>query len=262
MAARINIIVVEDEISIRSAYENAISEYKNIYLIGTTDNTNTAIKMVCDYSPDVIILDLELHKGYGNGIDLLKQISSTELDKKPFLLVVTNNVSPVTHSIVRNLGADFVITKNQQDYSEKMVLNFLNSILDTATISNNHTVNSAVLQAENEMEYSKKVKSRISKELDLIGISPKLKGRQYLADAIELTIEKRTTKISSIIAQKYSKTDASVERAMDTAINRTWRNTDIDTLEKYYTAYINPDKGVPTQTEFIFYYANKIKENI
>ncbi len=260
MSTKINIIVVEDEQSIRSEYETAVSEFNNIYLIGTTDNTSTALKMACEYSPDVMILDLELHKGYGNGIDFLRELSTAELEKKPFLLVVTNNVSPVTHSIVRNLGADFVITKNQQDYSERMVLNFLNSILDTATITQNHTVSPAVLQAEKEMDYSKKIKSKISRELDLIGISPKLKGRQYLADAIELTIEKRTTKISSIIAQKYSKTDASVERAMDTAINRTWRNTDIDTLEKYYTAYINPDKGVPTQTEFIFYYANKIKE--
>lgn len=262
MATRINIIVVEDEVSIRSEYEGAVSEYDNIYLIGTTDNTNTALKMASEYSPDVIILDLELHKGYGNGIDFLKAISSSDIEKKPFMLVVTNNVSPVTHSIVRNLGADFVITKNQQDYSERMVLNFLSSILDTAAISTKHTDSPSVLQAQTQNEYERKVKNRISRELDLIGISPKLKGRQYLADAIELTIKKRTTKISSIIAQKYSKTDASVERAMDTAINRTWRNTDIDTLEKYYTAYINPDKGVPTQTEFIFYYANKVKENL
>ena len=100
--------------------------------------------------------------------------------------------------------------------------------------------------------------SRICAELDLVGINPKHKGRQYLREAIALICERKQPNISSVIAKRYSMSAASVERAMQHAINRAWKLTDIDTLMSCYTARINPAKGVPTTTEFIYYYAEKI----
>ena len=46
---------------------------------------------------------------------------------------------------------------------------------------------------------------------------------------------------------------------MQNAINRAWAISNIDDLLENYTAKISSSKGVPTLTEFIFYYANKIK---
>ena len=45
---------------------------------------------------------------------------------------------------------------------------------------------------------------------------------------------------------------------MQNAIKSAWRTNDIDDLLTYYTAKINPNRGVPTLTEFIYYYANQI----
>ncbi len=255
MEKRIDIIVVEDDEDICFKYEQEVKKYKEIFLIGTTNSTKTALELVKEYQPNAIVLDLELHNGYGNGISFLKEIAALELDFKPYILISTNNISYSTHEIVRKLGADFVITKNQQDYSEDMVLSFLTSVVGFKS-----TDNSKSAQLEAKIDYKSKLKNRIITELDLIGISPKVIGRQYLIDAIELVAEKRMHNISSVLARKYQKSDASIERAMETAINRAWRSTDIDTLEKYYTAYIKPSKGVPTVTEFIYYYAQKIKE--
>lgn len=36
----------------------------------------------------------------------------------------------------------------------------------------------------------------------------------------------------------------------------------IEDLTTYYTAKINYETGIPTPTEFIYYYANKIKKTI
>ena len=255
MPDKFSILIIEDENSICDEYKNKISNYENLFLIDTTNNTDTALNLIKEFKPSSLILDLELHKGFGNGIALLKELSSINLEYKPYIIVVTNNISSITHRIVRNLGADFLITKNQQDYSVDMVLEFINSI-SSEKISDN---SSESYKLEATRNYEKSVETRISTELDLIGVASKLKGRQYLHDAIELTCKKRIPNISTIIAQKYSKTEASVERAMQTAINHAWRNTDIETLEKQYTAYINPRKGVPTITEFICYYADKVK---
>ena len=46
---------------------------------------------------------------------------------------------------------------------------------------------------------------------------------------------------------------------MQNAIAKAWRTTPIDDLLKYYTAKISSDKGIPTITEFIYHYANKLK---
>ena len=102
----------------------------------------------------------------------------------------------------------------------------------------------------------------ISLELDNVGISPKVIGYKYLSEAILLILQGQPHNICETLAKQYKKTDSSVERAMQNAINKAWRTTDIDDLLKYYTARINSDKGVPTLTEFIHYYANKIKNHL
>lgn len=46
------------------------------------------------------------------------------------------------------------------------------------------------------------------------------------------------------------------------AILYAWRISAIEDLTTYYTAKINYETGVPTPTEFIYYYANKIKKKM
>ena len=185
------------------------------------------------------------------------------LKVKPFILVVTNNVSQVTQSIVRNAGADFIIVKSQADYSVEMVVNFLRSIISKIPDMNpNFPTSSPAIKKRIEEDYNQRLVKRITTELDIIGISPRFKGRNYLRDAIEMICHKEQTYICNEVAKKYGKTSASVERAMQNAIDHAWKTTDTTTLETHYTAYISPKKGNPTITEFIYYYADKAKNSM
>ena len=49
---------------------------------------------------------------------------------------------------------------------------------------------------------------------------------------------------------------------MQNAILYAWRISAIEDLTTYYTEKINYETGIPTPTEFIYYYANKIKKTI
>ena len=49
---------------------------------------------------------------------------------------------------------------------------------------------------------------------------------------------------------------------MQNSINRAWSNQNPEELCKHYTAVINYERGVPTLTEFIYYYAAKLKNEI
>lgn len=67
------------------------------------------------------------------------------------------------------------------------------------------------------------------------------------------------SKACDYVARKWGKAESSVERAMQNAINRAWNMADTKELLANYTAIIKSDRGVPTLTEFIYYYAMKIR---
>lgn len=256
----LSVLIVEDDQCACTRLIEYADTKDNVTIIGATNNTTKALEYIRNYLPDAIILDLELHFGSGSGLQLLQDMHQLQLDLLPFILITTNNSSAVTYEYARQLGADYILYKHQEDYSEALVINFL--------LTMKNVIQNRMPQIRNVMSFTqppaekeKQLVKRISTELNFVGISPKAVGYQYLIDAILIAIEKKTQNISTIIGERYGKTEGSVERAMQNAISRAWRSTDIDDLIIHYTARINSDKGVPTVTEFIYYYASKIKND-
>ena len=258
MDRKLSVLLVEDDQDTCKDITEYTEEIEDLSLIGVTNNSKKAIEYVQDYIPDAVILDLELHRGAGNGISFLQDLRQLSIPNFPYVLVTTNNSSWVTYEYARKLGADFIMSKHQSGYSSQSAIDFINTMKEM--ILNRKSTNDGVpVTTESEEQKKKRLVRKICYELDRVGISPKAVGYKYLIDAISITIKKPQTNLCAVIAAKYCKTDSSVERAMQNAINRTWRTSCIDDLLMYYTAKINSEKGVPTITEFVFYYANKIK---
>lgn len=263
MPKRIDLLVVEDDEATCLAYEEFCKDREDVFLIGTSASSDEALKVTEEFKPNAVVLDLELTGGTGSGVEYLMGISNLLLEVTPFVLVVTNNISQTTYAVVRNLGADFIMAKAQPDYSIANVVNFLRSIIDSLPdMRPHHETSSPAIKKRIEEDYNKRMMKKVGMELDIIGISPRFKGRNYLRDAIEMICHKEQPYICNVIGKKYGKTAASVERAMQNAIDHAWKTTDITTLEDHYKAYINPKKGVPTLTEFIYYYADKVKNSM
>ncbi len=261
MDKKLEILLVEDD---QAACKELIKEIDNnpddFNLIGLTNNSSRAYQYVIESHPDAVILDLELHHGGGDGLEFLKQMKEAQLNRVPFVLVTTNNISAVTHEIARELGADFIMTKNQENYSAKSVLEFL-KITKSVILNRRKSTETNVID-ESPTQAAKRLQRRICLELDRVGISAKSVGYTYLIEAITMTVKEPTQHLCDKIGEKHRKTPTSVERAMQNAINRAWSLTDIEELLKNYTAKIKSDKGVPTITEFIYYYAQKIKNDL
>ena len=264
MPKRIDLLVVEDEEATCLEYEEQCKQYDDVFLIGTSAHSKEALKITEEFKPNAVVLDLELQQGSGSGIDYLTHLGEIRLKVKPYILVVTHNVSQVTHAVVRNFGADFVILKSQSDYSVATVINMLRSVISSIPDMNpNFPTSSPAIKKRIEEDYNQRLLKNITKELDIIGISPRFKGRNYLRDAINMLCHKeQQTYICNEIAKKYGKTSASVERAMQNAIDHAWKTTDTTTLETHYTAHVSSKKGNPTITEFIYYYADKAKNSM
>ena len=255
----LNILIIEDDVAACRELSLYIEKISDLKLVGVTKDSDKGIEMVKGMLPDVVILDIELHHGSGNGLLFLAKLNTLQLSMRPYVLITTNNSSNVTYESARRLGADFIMSKHKADYSAQYVIEFIRMIQHTLLTRQPSTVENVTeedLFEKNLPLYTR----RVYRELDWVGISPKNIGYHYLADAILLLIKKNSSgNLYRELAEKYKKSDASVERAMQNAINRAWRFSDIEELLTHYTAKIRSEKGVPTTLEFVYYYANKIK---
>ncbi len=260
MEQELSILLIEDDPDTCRNFAEYIDTKSDVTLIGVTNNSYRAIELLKEGVPDAVILDLELNEGQGNGLVFLQEFKSVSIPFKPYILVTTNNSSSTTYNFARKTGADFIMSKHQEDYSEKRAVDFL--CMMKQAIQGSRYAPDPAKQEGSSAPSNKQLMRLISLELDNVGISPKVIGYKYLSEAILLILQGQPHNICETLAKQYKKTDSSVERAMQNAINKAWRTTDIDDLLKYYTARINSDKGVPTLTEFIHYYANKIKNHL
>jgi len=60
----------------------------------------------------------------------------------------------------------------------------------------------------------------------------------------------------------HKKSETTITNGIKNAIIHAWRVSAIEDLLKHYTNRIDPEAGVPTTMEFIYYYRDKIKKMI
>ncbi|UTL73306.1 sporulation initiation factor Spo0A C-terminal domain-containing protein [Bacillus halotolerans] len=264
MEKNLTILLIEDDEAECQAMSNYIESTTDVKLVGITKDSMQALEYFFYYHPDVIVLDLELHYGKGDGLSFLENMTLQNIGHKPFILVTTNNNSQIIHNQARKFGADFIIPKYKENYSAENSIQFLRSLKQSIQYSNkSKSARSASHNTpETPQKHQEGMEKRLFSEFNHIGISPKMKGRKYLTYAVQILLEEPTAKVCTLIANKYSKTEASVSRAMQNAINNAWSSSNIDNLTRYYTAHIRSDKCVPTYMEFIHYYADKIKNDL
>ena len=258
MEEKLEILLIEDDPEACQDLTEQILDTDDMLLLGVTNNAYKAIELIQAYLPDAIILDLELHQGAGNGLYVLQELQSMALPKMPYILITTNNSSTTTYELARKLGADFIMSKHQEGYSNKGVLEFLR-ITRPVIIGAHRRSEPQPTTEETAEQQNRRLRRRISAELDYVGINPKSVGYNYLIDAIIIMTKQPTQNLCTILAKDYGKTEPSIERAMQNAINRAWKTSNINDLLCHYTAKINSAKGSPTITEFICYYANKLR---
>ena len=263
MKSLLSILIIEDEDEICTKFKTIIDHTEGLSIACTTNSSYEGLLLFKEYLPHIIILDLELHGGSGSGIDFLKNLNQLNLSPKPYILVTTNNSSPLTHKYIREMGCDFVMSKYESDYSEQKAVDLILTMKDVI-LNHQISLTPTFHSPASESPASKKsqLHRMITSHLNQVGINPKVLGYRYLIDAIIIYIENPDSRLSAEIAKQYHKSEKSIERAMSNAINKAWEASDIEDLEKYYTARFDLLRGSPTIMEFVSYYADQIKSEM
>ena len=255
------LLLIEDDAEECKIFKNIEEKRTDIKLVAITDSDIEGIKYVKEFHPEGIILDLELNKGSGTGtgFNFIEELNKLNLKDRPKIIVTTNICSDTVYDFLHKSKIDFIFYKKQNNYSQENVINTILLLREYK--------NSIIREVINKDEKEKdKITEKINNELDLIGIPTYLQGRKYLFDSIYYIIEnenngKKTNTIQYLV-KKYKKPNSTISRAMQNAILHAWRVSPLEDLTTYYTARINYETGIPTPTEFIYYYVDKIKKQI
>jgi two-component system response regulator (stage 0 sporulation protein A) len=101
-----------------------------------------------------------------------------------------------------------------------------------------------------------------------LGMPENLKGKNYLAYLLDLIIpspgllDMLTLRLYPAAAERFLTTPAAVERCIRHAIEATWSRGDMAALERLFGLSIDPDRGKPTNREFLAMSAQHLRQKI
>lgn len=253
------ILVVEDDLEECNRIIECSKQRKDIEIVAITDSDTDALKQVKSKNPEGIMLDLELNNsksGSTDSFELLENIK--KLKYNPIIIVTTHVNSSRIYDILHRKGVELILYKDHPSYSPNQAFN---KFINFRKLSIPLVENSIEDELKSEEE---KISELINNELDLVGITQNLKGRQYIHDAILFLIQNENTDESLIqyLSKIHKKSSSTITNGIQNAIIHGWRVSAIEDLEKYYTAKVNYQTGLPTPMELIYYYVSKIKKMI
>lgn len=261
MSKPMKILIVEDDINDCNNFINCIKKRDDFELVGITDSDIEALKYVKLKHPEGIVLDLELNNsksGNTDSLEFLSNLKKLNLNYEPIVIVTTHVYSKRTYEILHREGVDLILYKDHPKYSCDNVLNNFLKFRDVSLDTEDKSITEEIEDNES------RISDLINHELDLIGVTTKLKGRKYIHDAIIYLIQNENSDINVIqyLTKIYKKSGTTITNGIQNAIIHAWRVSPIEDLETYYTAKVNYETGVPTPMEFIYYYVEKIKKLI
>ncbi|MCL2874652.1 MAG: response regulator [Defluviitaleaceae bacterium] len=262
-----SIVLVEDDPSACQGFVDCANNRTDIVFVGITDSSDVGLEYVRTKLPEAVILDMELNRGEGSGLEFLERFQKTELSLRPIIVVTTRNRSDLVHEQLHDEhNIEWVFCKLQKGYSPEMVVNHLLKLRAYLHNRKDGEYSANLRTLESPEKFKKRIMQRIDAELNDFGISSRYKGRKMAEDAIFLLITRDTKDSDSLyheLAKIHKTSYNNIPRNIKTAIEDAWQNhDDIDKLFKIYTAPVRRDIGSPLPTEFIHYYAEKIRRSI
>ncbi len=113
-------------------------------------------------------------------------------------------------------------------------------------------------------DFGKELECQVTKLFQQIGIPAHVKGYRYLREAVLLTVNNTgilkamTKELYPEIARRNNTTPSRVERAMRNAIEIAWNRGAVDVLAELFGCSINPERGRPSNSEFIAWVTDRI----
>lgn len=125
-----------------------------------------------------------------------------------------------------------------------------------------------LLEGQTEDRTARDIDDEICHVLLEIGIPDSLIGHRYLSTALSLAVgdptivDDITGRLYPTVAKVHNTTGSRAERAIRHSVEVAFDRGDLDVLAKFFGNTISPNKGKPTNSEFVARIANVIRGRI
>jgi len=240
------VIIADNSEEFCAGLSAALQRSEGFRVLGTANDGELAIRMITEYKPAVLVLDLMLAKQ--DGLSVLKAISGME--PRPAVLATSGFITDYVASAAANLGVQYLMLKpcDMSALTERL-----------EEIRGESKERAPQRSGQNSIE------AMVTNIIHEIGVPAHIKGYQYLREAIIIAVEDMdvinaiTKVLYPQVAKTFQTTPSRVERAIRHAIEVAWDRGDLDTLQRFFGYTVSNTKGKPTNSEFIALIADKLQ---
>ena len=256
--SKINVAIVDDNERMVALLENILNTDEDIQVVGKSNDGISALSMIQENEPDVVLLDLIMPKL--DGLEVMQKVNQeSALKKKPAFIVISAIGQENITEDAFEMGANYYIMK---PFDSEVVIS---RIKRTKGKKTNGKIAELHTSFEKNEAKPRNLETEVTSIIHEIGVPAHIKGYQYLRDAIMMSVgdmemlNSITKILYPTIAKKYQTTSSRVERAIRHAIEVAWGRGKMDTLEAMFGYTVNTGKGKPTNSEFIALIADRIR---
>lgn len=246
---KIKLMVVDDNQEFCRLVKSFAQVQSDISFAGAAFDGISAMEMIREKQPDVILLDNVMPDL--DGIGVLTHLQDLHKDERPKVVTVTACPTDEFMSNAYRLGVSYAMSR-KNDINE--MINRCRMVVRNTPAETNY----AKLTTED-------IERMVTEKIHEVGVPAHIKGYAYLRNAIMLVIEDGqliesiTKLLYPTVAKKFNTSASRVERAIRHAIEVAWNRGDTDVLNSIFGFTINQSKGKPTNSEFIAMISDKIR---
>lgn len=246
---KIKLMAVDDNKEFCRLVRDYTQMQDDIEFVGAAYDGLSALDMIRDKKPDVVILDNVMPQL--DGIGVLNHLQNFHAKDKPKIVTVTACPTDEFMSNAYKLGVNYAMSRKID----------INEIIDRCRM----VLKNTPAEAKTEKLSVEDVESQVTAIIHEVGVPAHIKGYAYLRVAIMLVledgqlIESITKLLYPTVAKKFNTSASRVERAIRHAIEVAWTRGDTDVLNSIFGFTINQSKGKPTNSEFIAMISDKLR---
>lgn len=260
--SKINVAIIDDNERMVHLLDNILKTDDSIQVVGKASDGISALSVIKEQEPDIVLLDLIMPKLDGLGV-MQKVNKDTTLKKHPAFIVISAIGKESITEDAFSQGAVYYIMK---PFDNDLVIDKIKQVsLTKAQKAAALKPAGTPPQPPQREAVEKNLETDVTNIIHEIGVPAHIKGYQYLRDAIIMSVDNREV-INSItkvlyptIAKMNKTTPSRVERAIRHAIEVAWSRGKMDTIDDLFGYTINTGKGKPTNSEFIALISDKIR---
>ena len=241
MKTKINALVVDDSMEFTSSVKEYFKNNAVINVVDVISDGEKVVPYICEHQNDIDIIIMDLIMPGKDGLAILDDLEKMKIKK---------------HVII--------LSSYRKDYTIRMTAHFdvdYYMLKPCDLVSLEARIKEIMVENKNELYADKKVshevQMRVTDLLHTLGVPSQIKGYQYLREGILMLYQSTgliggiTKEVYPEIAKKYRTTPSRVERSIRHMIEKTWNQGSIEEIDHIFGSTVAPEKGKPTNSEFM-----------